>query len=67
MSEIEFNNFKRIFQKKPEKPKPASDIRKFMNQRKKTDFEGMGGDEQNDVIVMANPNQQKFTNFQGMQ
>ena len=65
MSEIEFNNFKRIFQKKPEKQKPATDIRKFMNQRKKTDFEGIGGDGLGDVIVGVNPQTKNISNFEG--
>jgi antitoxin component HigA of HigAB toxin-antitoxin module len=31
MSEIEFNHFKKIFEKKPEKPKSISNLRSFMN------------------------------------
>lgn len=35
MSESEFNNFKKIFEKKPAKKKPRSNLRSFLNQRKK--------------------------------
>lgn len=61
MSEIEFKNFKRIFEKKPKKKKTRSNLRSFLNQKRKMGQKNMNNNFGGDVLVVAPPQHKKNT------